>query len=82
MYTFAMRARLTKWGNSIGIRLPKVFMMQMGIIPGKEVEIELHENNITISKPVESLGSLLKKVTSKSLHHETETGPAVGREVW
>lgn len=82
MYNFDMRIHLTKWGNSLGIRLPKIFAVQMGVDTESEVEIEVHKGAIVISKPKESLSALLKTLTPDMLHGETGTGDAVGKEVW
>jgi antitoxin MazE len=49
------------------------------------VDVSLVDGQIVI-KPVAaqawSLEQLLAGVTSKNLHHETDTGDAVGIEVW
>ncbi len=81
MYNLGMRIRLTKWGNSLGIRLPKVFAVQMGFHTGEEVDVELRKNAIVVS-PVETLDALLKLATPETLHGETDTGKAVGNELW
>ena len=81
MYNSGVRIRLTKWGNSLGIRLPKVFALQVGMKIGEEVDVEMRKNMIVVS-PVETLESLLDRVTHDSLHSETDTGKPQGREVW
>ena len=35
-----------------------------------------------LSQPTITLGELLKHVTPQNLHHEIDTGPTVGGEVW
>ena len=77
-----MRIKLTKWGNSIGFRIPKFFVMQMGMEEGKEVDVELKGGQLHISRPVESLDALLEQVTSDNCHREHDIGDPVGNEIW
>jgi antitoxin MazE len=82
MYTISMRIKLTKWGNSLGIRLPKVFAMHIGLREGSEVDIFVHKDSIVISNARPSLSSLLDTITPEMLHQETDTGDVRGHEVW
>lgn len=43
-----MKARLVRIGNSRGLRLPKAFIEQARL--GDEVELELHDESIVISR--------------------------------
>jgi antitoxin MazE len=81
MYNYLMRIKLTKWGNSLGIRLPKVFAIQMGIENGGEVDIEVQNNSIIISH-ARSLDALLDQITPDMLHGEVDTGASIGKEIW
>lgn len=81
MYNSGMRIRLTKWGNSLGIRLPKVFAVHMGLQTGEEVDVELRKNTLVVS-PVDSLAALLERVSPENMHGETDTGQFVGKEIW
>ena len=81
MYNSYMRIRLTKWGNSLGIRLPKIFAMDMGMHPGDDVRIEVRGQSLILSKE-ESLEHMLMSITPQSLHEETETGNILGKEIW
>ena len=77
-----MKTKLTTWGNSLGIRIPKYFALQLDIEPGSTVEVELHDNRIIIYKAGESLETLLHQITADNLHGETCTVHCVGKEVW
>jgi antitoxin MazE len=49
------------------------------------VEVSLQEGTLRITpleRPPITLESLLQQVTPQNLHHEVDTGPAVGVEVW
>jgi antitoxin component of MazEF toxin-antitoxin module len=34
-----MKATIQKWGDSLGIRIPKVIAMDLGLVNGSEVEL-------------------------------------------
>lgn len=81
MYNSCMRIRLTKWGNSLGIRLPKIFAMQMGMKSGDEIMVDIRDQSLILSK-TETLDQLLSHVSASSTHEETDTGDIRGREAW
>ena len=82
MYTHPMKAVIRTWGNSLAIRIPKAFAMHLGIDSGKEVELFLEPSGLRIAPAGHDLTALLQQVTPENLHGETQTGTAVGREVW
>ncbi|MCZ6873956.1 MAG: AbrB/MazE/SpoVT family DNA-binding domain-containing protein [bacterium] len=80
-----MKARIQKWGNSLALRIPKSFAVEIHLEQGALVEISLHDGKLLVtplSRPAITLEELLKHVTPQNLHHEVDTGPAVGGEVW
>ena len=80
-----MITKVQKWGNSLALRIPKAFALDTQLKNDSVVEVSLVDGQIVI-KPVAaqawSLEQLLSGVTSTNLHHETDTGDAVGNEVW
>ncbi len=36
---FGHEAIIAKWGNSIGVRFPKPLAQELGLIPGREVDL-------------------------------------------
>ncbi len=80
-----MRTRVKKWGNSLALRIPKPFAIEIGLERDSPVEVSLVNGHLVIAPVVEptlTLEHLLAQVTEDNLHSEIETGPAVGREVW
>ncbi|OGO58926.1 MAG: multidrug transporter MatE [Chloroflexi bacterium RBG_19FT_COMBO_47_15] len=80
-----MRSRVQKWGNSLALRIPKSFATEVGLHRETSVEISLADGKLIIApvaKPKLTLKQLLSKVTEENLHHEVDTGPAVGNETW
>jgi antitoxin MazE len=80
-----MQTRLQKWGNSLGLRIPKSFAAEVGVEAGSEVDLMLRDGELRV-RPMQSrrlsLAALLRKVTPTNRHDEIETGEPVGREVW
>jgi antitoxin MazE len=78
-----VRATISKWGNSLGLRIPRGLAEDAGLGEGSIVELRLENGNV-IAEPVtvESLESLLTKVSAKNLHSEVWVGSQRGREIW
>lgn len=80
-----MLVRIQKWGNSLALRIPKAFAVDAKIENDTLVEIHLVKGKIVITPvktPDWSLEELLAGVTPDNLHGETDTGIAVGNEIW
>lgn len=85
VYTFDMETTIQKWGNSLGVRLPKKVTESLSLKAGSVVLITADETGISITpqkKPSPTLSSLLKGVTSKNKHGEIDWGKARGGEIW
>ena len=80
-----MRTRVQKWGNSLALRIPKSFAAEVGLQKETSVELSLADGKLVITPVAEpnlTLKQLLAKVTKDNLHHEIDTGPAIGNETW
>ena len=82
MYTHGMKTTIQKWGNSLAIRIPKTFAMELGIDSGKEVELSLELNALHIKPSKPTLDEMLAHITPEMLHEKTDWGPPVGKEIW
>jgi antitoxin MazE len=72
-----------KWGNSLALRIPKVYADQIGLSSNSPVEIFLEGNRLVIEparRP--TLDALLDEVTPDNIHTETDWGKPVAKEVW
>lgn len=80
-----MQTRIRKWGNSLGLRIPKSFAEEAGVQAGSEVDLSV-EDGLLIVRPARGprydLKGLLSGVTPGNIHREVDTGKPVGREVW
>ena len=80
-----MITRIRRWGNSLGLRIPKVLAEDVRLADGTPVDIRARNGNLIVT-PVKwhkySLGSLLADVRRSNIHEELGFGEAVGRETW
>jgi antitoxin MazE len=80
-----MQTRIQKWGNSLGLRIPRSFAVEAQVEEGAAVELSV-ENGRLLVRPLRvrkyALSALLRKVNPRKLHGEVSTGKAVGREAW
>ena len=80
-----MVTKILKWGNSLGLRIPKSFAKEAGVEEGSAVDISLDGDQLIV-RPVRArrynLSELLSEVTDENRHDEVSTGDDVGREVW
>jgi len=80
-----MKKRVGKWGNSLAIRIPKAFAVEIGLEEDSAVELSLVNGELVVaprSRTPLRLEQLLEQVTEENMHDEVKTGPAVGREAW
>ena len=80
-----MEATIQKWGNSLGLRIPRAIALDAGLLQGTAVDIKLNRGRVVVSRTRRkkySLEELCAGITRKNRHGEFEMGPPVGREVW
>ena len=79
-----MQARIQKWGNSLAIRIPKPFALEVGLEQNSVVVVSVSDGKLVLEpvRPSYSLDELLAQVTPDNLHQEIETELAVGNEAW
>ncbi|OQW50822.1 MAG: MazE family transcriptional regulator [Proteobacteria bacterium SG_bin7] len=78
-----MSVKIQKWGNSLGVRIPKTVIEKVNLSENSEVEIESKNGTIVIfpAKKEYSLDSLLEQITKNNLHSEKDF-KTEGNEVW
>ena len=80
-----MRTKVLKWGNSLGLRIPKSFAADIQVSEGTPVDLTMENGQLVVRVAVErqwSLDELLSGVRPDNLHSEIDTGRAVGGESW
>ena len=79
-----METKIQKWGNSLGVRIPRSFAAEARVEAGSSVDISVEDGSLRIRALSRrySLRDLLKKITTRNLHAEASTGARVGQEAW
>ncbi len=80
-----MQTKIQKWGNSLGVRIPRPLAAEARVDEGAIVDMSLERGRLLI-RPVRArryvLRRLLDGVNARNRHGEVSTGAAVGREIW
>ena len=78
-----MSVKIQKWGNSLGVRIPKAVIEKVNLGEHSEVEVESKNGMIVIfpAKKQFSLETLLDQITKSNLHGEDDF-KTEGREAW
>jgi antitoxin MazE len=75
-----------KWGNSLAVRIPSHLAQQLNLTENTPVDYAVVDGSLVIRPVTEqgpySLKHLLDRITAENIHGETETGTAVGQEIW
>lgn len=80
-----MNMRVHKWGNSLALRIPKVFADSANIKKETIVNMSVSDGKIIITPVFEDeykLEDLLSKITEENIHREVDTGKSEGKEIW
>lgn len=77
-----MQVRVARWGNSLGVRIPKSVAEKLGLAPGVPVTLEMEKDALIIRAKKYELEKLLAGISPQNMHGEVETGKPVGREIW
>ena len=79
-----MTTQIAKWGNSLGVRLPKSVAQEARLDEGDHVDVSVRDGEVVIrpARPSYTLADLVSRITPKNRHDETDWGPRAGREAW
>lgn len=77
-----MQVQLARWGNSLGLRIPKDIAARFGLSEGGRVEIEAEGDRIVIrmDRPRYDLDDLLTGMSPEDMRGAFDWGPDLGRE--
>jgi len=76
---------LHRWGNSVGLRLPKPMLEQLGLAEGSQVDVKVEGDRLVIERHRPrrlTLQEVLKGFSPDNQPGEVDWGPPVGKEVW
>ena len=80
-----MLAKVSQWGNSLALRIPKPLADEGGLTKGSELDIRFENGEYRLiprRKRRYDLDELLASVQEGGLKEEWDIGPPVGNEVW
>lgn len=80
-----MIATVRKWGNSLGVRIPKPLAQDASLKEGVAVQMIVQDGRLIMQAqkaPQYQLSTLLKTIKRNNLHQEIDTGNPVGKEGW
>ena len=81
----SMEARLQKWGNSTGIRIPSIILKSLNLKANDKMIIEQYEDKIIITKSNKekiSLNERFNNYNGKNLAKEFSWDNPKGKEIW
>lgn len=79
-----MKSQITKWGNSMAVRIPKEILEQTGIKAQQAVDIRAQEGAIVIEPALsreEQLKQLVEQITPENRHELIDFGEPIGKEI-
>jgi antitoxin MazE len=83
-----MRVKIAKWGNSLGLRLPRTAVVATGLKPGAEVDVTVEGRDLRVRSLLPTkhyrLEDLLAEMDRLDPQHRPETvdwGPDRGAEI-
>ena len=77
-----MQVLISKWGNSLGLRLPQALAAHIGVVEGQKVEVRTDGPRLII-EPVRrtyTWAEILENVTPAAMGEAFDWGEDVGRE--
>lgn len=81
-----MNVQIGRWGNSLGVRIPRSIAKDLNLKDGTELDMEESDGTIVLrpvnAMPRYTLDDLLARVTPENIHPETDWGAPQGKEEW
>jgi antitoxin component of MazEF toxin-antitoxin module len=77
-----MRTRVSRWGNSLAIRLPQAAVKSLQVQHGEQVELTIERDRIEIrpARPRYRLEDLVRQITPENQPESIDV-PPVGEEL-
>ncbi len=79
-----MRGRVSRWGNSLAIRIPSSVREAIQLDEGSAVDLTVEDGRLLITPVVSAyrLEDLVAGIDDGNRHAETGWGEPVGNEAW
>ena len=76
---------ISKWGNSLAVRIPAAFAETVGLEEGSEVEVKVRAGRLILIPATSrryDLRRLVEKITPENSHELIDWGKPAGKESW
>jgi len=76
---------ISKWGNSLAVRIPQAIAKLAGLREGDSVALALDSDGVIVLRPIRpryELSELVSQITPRNRHRETDWGGPRGEESW
>jgi len=80
-----MQTKVQKWGNSLGVRIPRGLAEEVGLGAGTEVSLTAKDGELVLRPSVPTrlrLPDLLAGIAQENIHASIDTGDALGAEAF
>lgn len=78
-----MRVQLSRWGNSVGLRVPAVVLADAGMQIGQALEIRVEGRQLILEPAAETLDELVARISPENRHGLVfDDDASRGAEVW
>ena len=77
--------RVSKWGNSLAVRIPQGIAKDAQLAEGDRLTLNLANDGSIVLRSTRrkyDLRQLVSGITKKNRHSETDWGPPAGQESW
>jgi len=71
---------VTKWGNSLALRIPQPIAAQLGIKENSNVSLEIDGDRLIIKRG-QTLDEMLELITDENKHQLVDLSAPVGKEL-
>lgn len=77
-----MSAQVSRWGNSLGVRIPRQVADRVGLTDGSRVDIAADDGRIVITPAVRryTIAELVSDMTPENMREAFDWGRDMGRE--
>jgi antitoxin MazE len=76
-----MQTTISKWGNSLGLRLPRHMAEAVRLVEGATVELEIEDGSIRVT-PTRKRFKLADLLEGETVGKEFDWGKPAGKEQW
>lgn len=79
-----MTTLISKWGNSLALRIPKNLAAEVNVQDGDPVDVSVEDGALVVrpGRKRYTIDELVADMTPDDRGDEVEWGPPVGKEAW